>query len=130
MTGAFCVAYLSFSDFEAQITKYKANMDTDMIALAVVAPDHPGQKISHALNKFRSLDTKPIEIDMSRHIPKQEPKEPELSKFSFLPYVAAHWLWHTLDFEMHSVNYDHIGNIAERRHRLFLWKKLPFDFRP
>jgi hypothetical protein len=72
---------------------------------------------------------------MVRHIPKQASKEPELSKFSFLPYVASHWLWHTLDFDIDGdVLYDRMGNIADRRHRLFrelvLWKKLPFDFRP
>lgn len=31
MAGECCIAYLNFSDFETQVTRYKANANTDMI---------------------------------------------------------------------------------------------------
>jgi hypothetical protein len=64
MAGECCIAYLSFSGFETQVTKYTKSAIMDMIALAkiasatrggMLAPDYPGQRILHVLDKFRNF---------------------------------------------------------------------------
>jgi len=37
MAGEFCIAYLSFSNFESQVTRYAENKNTDMLTLGKIA---------------------------------------------------------------------------------------------
>jgi len=136
--GEFCLAYLNFSNFENRVTPYKENMNTDLVTLgkiasqgSFVAPDHPGWWVTQALTSIRKFDTKTIDINMTRHIPRRNKRtQGGLSQYVSLAYSAAHWLWHTTYFKFeHSIN-----GTTNRRDALFrdlvLEKQLNFDFRP
>lgn len=137
MAGEFCVTYLSFSNFESQITRYADNKNTNMLALGKIAsrgpmlsPDYSAQKIVHVWNTFRNSRSITPSIDMTRFVPPRR-KAGQPDSFDFLAYVVAHWLWHTRSFD---VNDDAIMEMSTRRRRLFvdlaLKKQLLFDFRP
>ncbi|MAD83975.1 MAG: hypothetical protein CL912_13520 [Deltaproteobacteria bacterium] len=60
MAGEFCLAYLSFSCFETQVTRYRSKPNTGLAALqtmaanaAFVAPDNPGRRVIQAWNIMR-----------------------------------------------------------------------------
>jgi ankyrin repeat protein len=138
--GEFCVAYLSFSNFESQVTRYAENRNTDMSALGriasrgpVIRPDHPGHKVVRVWNTLRNSHLAPIHIDMTRHVPHQK-QAWQPTGFGFLHYVTTHWLWHTLAFGAESTDDGTSGHRENRRDRLFknliLKKQLLFNFRP
>jgi hypothetical protein len=137
MAGEFCVAYLSFANFESQVTRYAENKNTDMLALGKIASrgpllqsDHPGQKIVRVLNTLRSPRSNGLEIDMTLYVPPQKTVW-QPTNFAFLSYVVSHWLWHTIFF---SVDDDANDGQETRRDMLFksliLREQLLFDFRP
>jgi hypothetical protein len=137
MAGEFCVAYLSFSNFESQITRYADSKNTDMLALCKIAsrgpmlpPNHPARKVVHVWNAFRNHRSNTLSINMTGYVlPQRKAWQP--ANFSFLTYVVAHWLWHTKFFDM---GYDINMKEEPRRVQLFknlvLSKQLLFDFRP
>ena len=133
MAGEFCLAYLTFSCFETQVTRYGRNSNTDIIALqkmassaAFIAPDHPARKVIQAWNIIRSPRAAPSNINMVNVTPRSKLKAELISAFRFLEYVMTHWLWHTVDFEP--------ASYTGRRDKMFTdlvcWKDLLFDFRP
>jgi ankyrin repeat protein len=137
MTGELCVAYLSFTNFESQITRYAENKNTEMLALEKIASrgpmlrlDNPGQKIVRVLSTLRSPRPMPLQINMTQYVPPQR-KTWQPANFDFLSYIVAHWLWHTIYFD---VSDGPNNGQASRRDRLFknlIWRKqLLFDFRP
>jgi ankyrin repeat protein len=137
MAGEFCVAYLSFANFESQVTRYAENKNTDMLALGKIASrgpllqsDHLGQKIVRVLNTLRSPRSNGLEIDMTLYVPPQKTVW-QPTNFAFLSYVVSHWLWHTIFF---SVDDDANDGQETRRDMLFksliLREQLLFDFRP
>ena len=137
MAGEFCVAYLSFANFDSQVTRYAANKNTDMLALSKIAsrgpmlpPDHPGQKIVRVLNTLRGPRSNGLEIGMTLYVPPQKTVW-QPTNFAFLSYVVSHWLWHTIFF---SVDDDANDGQETRRDMLFksliFRKQLLFDFRP
>jgi ankyrin repeat protein len=137
MAGEFCVAYLSFANFESQVARYAENKNTDMLALGKIASrgpmlpsDHPGQKIVRVLNTLRSPRSNGLEIGMTLYVPPQKTAW-QPTNFAFLSYVVSHWLWHTIFF---SIGDDVNDGQETRRNRLFksliLKKQLLFDFRP
>jgi hypothetical protein len=137
MAGEFCVAYLSFANFESQITRYAENKNTDILALSKIASrgpmlpsDHPGQKIVRVLNTLRSPRSNGLENGITLYVPPQKTVW-QPTNFAFLPYVISHWLWHTIFF---SIGDDANGGQETHRDRLFksliLRKQLLFDFRP
>jgi ankyrin repeat protein len=137
MAGEFCVAYLSFADFESQVTRYAENKNTDMFALGKIASrgpllqsDHPGQKIVRVLNTLRGPRSNGLEIGMTLYVPPQKTVW-QPTNFTFLSYIVSHWLWHTIFF---SIGDDANDGQETRRDMLFksliLRKQLLFDFRP
>ena len=140
MAGEVCVAYLNFSNFDTRMTRYKENMNTDMIALSKIAshgpllsPDTPGRRAIQIWDSFRKSGLT-TDIDIARHLPKREVKSQELSRFAFLPYIAAHWLWHTTDFDSGPISDETNSQSTSRRDRLFkdliLSKQMLFKIRP
>lgn len=137
MAGELCVAYLSFTNFESQITRYADNKNTDMLALEKIASrgpmlhlDYTGQKIVRALSTLRGPRPIPSQINMTQYVPPQR-KKWQPTNFDFLSYIVAHWLWHTISFD---ISDDPNNDQLSRRDRLFknliLRKQLLFDFRP
>jgi hypothetical protein len=141
MAGEVCVAYLSFSNFEMQITKFKENANTDLAALAKVAghghllsSDNPGSTIIRVWNSLWTVDTLPLELDMTHLLPRPKPKPAALASFALLSYIATHWLWHTIYFQSNP-GLDASDNLRlQRRDKLFtnliLHRQMAFDFRP
>ncbi|TVY80508.1 Vegetative incompatibility protein HET-E-1 [Lachnellula suecica] len=104
MAGEFCIAYLSFSNFETQVIRYTENANTDVAALgkiasrgAIMSPDNPGRGAVRLWNSLRHKEAT-TNVDLRWSLPKKT-KPPDLSKFEFLSYVTMHWLWHTMDFK-------------------------------
>ncbi|KAK0118571.1 hypothetical protein ONS95_007457 [Cadophora gregata] len=133
MAGEFCLAYLTFSCFETQVTRYRSNTNTDIVALqkmtssaALVPSGHPGRKVIWAWNILRGPRTAPRNVNLVNPNPRSKVEASFMSAFHFLPYVVKHWLWHTIDFESSAY--------TERRDQMFknlvCWKELLFDFRP
>lgn len=99
MVGELCVAYLNFSDFETQVTRYKENKNTDMVVLEkiasrgeLIAPDHPGRSAVRLWNVLRSSESTHVEINLARYLSRQKLATPKLSKFGLLSYIVTHWL--------------------------------------
>lgn len=137
--GDICLAYLSFSDFETQITRTMSNDDIGIkeipnpieIIENVTFPANFGNFAS-AVFKIRQYlwpkTSKPTSI-LSNLVIKKTHKPPSQNlkeKYRFLDYVVENWIYHTIDFE----------NDAEKEKRwesfraLAMIKKTPFDIRP
>lgn len=117
MAGEFCVAYLSFSNFDAQLTRYKENVNTDITALnniaskgALISPDNPARGVFEFWKTIRHQDAT-AEIDLARYLPRKT-KVFGFSDFEFLSYLRKHWLWHTVYFDSGKnclrVNFFHV----------------------
>ncbi|KAF4631653.1 hypothetical protein G7Y89_g6473 [Cudoniella acicularis] len=120
MAGEFCIAYLNFSNFDSQITRYKETIYTDMVTLGKVAghgtlipSGNAGAKVVQAWNLLR-YSKSPVEIDISRHFPHRKERVLELTAFSFLSYAITNWIWHTASFKYNANNDTH-----RRRDTLF-----------
>jgi ankyrin repeat protein len=100
-----CLAYLSFSDFETQVTPYldttRANMAAieELVQTNSLLPDN--QLAKAALSVWNHVRPRPwkvpsTSIDYSRHIPKGKPPTTTLlGKYKLLAYVLDFWLVHT-----------------------------------
>ncbi|KAH7416746.1 hypothetical protein BKA64DRAFT_701531 [Cadophora sp. MPI-SDFR-AT-0126] len=133
MAGEFCLAYLTFSCFDTQVTRYGSNTNTDLVALqkmasgtAFVASDHPGRKFIQAWNTMRGPRTAPQNVNLLKLTKRSKLSADSMSTFCFLEYVVTHWLWHTVDFELspHTSRRDRMST------DLVCWKDLLFEFRP
>lgn len=89
--GEVCVSYLSFRNFDSQVTRYRDNSNTDMFALSkiasrgtVMASVNPGRKMVNVWNALRSFDPIAVDVDMTRYLPRPPSKPFELSSFSLL----------------------------------------------
>jgi hypothetical protein len=138
--GKVCVAYLSFSDFESQLTEYNKNGTSNMSALEKVVrtqpmlpPNSHAVKLVKALKTLRRSQDSPTNIDFDRHISTYKRRMPIATveeKYALLSYVAEYWLHHTITFTkameatMQSPHHLHLFN------NLALHRKFPFDIRP
>ncbi|RDW62396.1 hypothetical protein BP6252_11829 [Coleophoma cylindrospora] len=130
--GRICVAYLSFSDFETQITRHIdtitpgfAAMERAMASQSLMPNYNPGSKVVKAVKHLRGRKPKPLNIEFTRYIPKSNPPTVDLiQKYCLLSYVANNWLYHTV-----SLNTSNDPTMAKFT-KLVLSKKLLFDFRP
>ncbi|KAL5322302.1 hypothetical protein ACEPPN_010274 [Leptodophora sp. 'Broadleaf-Isolate-01'] len=141
MAGEFCIAYLNFSNFETQVTKFRPNAYTDMTSLgmlasngSLVSPDLSDQLIFQLWSNWRGTRATPRELNIAKYAPEMPAKKQDLSSFVSLDYAIAHWHSHTIDFEMSPDPLcDSAAHVA-RRNRLFqalVWSKtLLFEFRP
>ena len=105
--GETCVIYLSFNDFETQITRYrnqtKAHME--VIERALLSSDSivKGGLIEPAVCTLSKLvrphfKYKPSNIDFSRHMP--QGSHGLRSKYELLGYVITEWLYHTTNLTL------------------------------
>jgi hypothetical protein len=144
--GEVCVAYLSFPDFEAQLTKFSDTVTPGLTALEEAVATQPMitstflmTSLTKALARLRGAQHITTNIQYSRHINihnRNTSEVPLNSKFSLLPYITENWLFHSIEFTQDKLenSASHTGLRNARRLMLFdyltLEKKLLFDFRP
>ena len=136
--GEVCVAYLSFSDFETQITRHKDTTTPSFAALekavgtqSLIPHDSLGGSAAKVLTIFRGRKYSPTNIEYNRQVIDMNPaKVPLTKKYSLLSYITETWLWHTAGFT--DAAHDARGRSAAQDlfRNLILDKKLLFDFRP
>lgn len=138
--GKVCVAYLSFSEFESQLTQYTNTTTSNLAALenvvrsqSMLPPNSQVAKVVKALKRFRGNQDSSTNIEYDRHVKfysRRMPAAPLQTKYCLLSYVVENWLHHTTTFR------DPIDTTfpTSRQNRLFdilaLDKKFSFDIRP
>jgi hypothetical protein len=139
--GKVCVAYLSFSDFELQLTQYEDTTTSKLAALedvvrtqSMLPPNSQTAKLVKTLKWFRGSPETSTNIQFDRYVPGglkwRKPADSLKSKYRLLSYVAENWLHHNTI----------IGNVREScpwspRHlclfeNLVLEKRGSLDIRP
>lgn len=118
--GYICLAYLSFSDFEQQITPYQ---ETDVMSnitaiesvvnnTAMLPPTTSGTNAVKFLLRFRG-GQKPSGIDFARHLPQKSIPQIAIryEKYALLAYIIKNWLFHTVSKCAHgSLNWEQLSN--------------------
>lgn len=139
--GLVCLIYLSFSDFERQITVRKDNGITEKFAAIEKAMlSHSGPaNLTHGLAKvvaqFRRNGSSSIEVDYARLLPtvSNTPSKPSITKYALLSYIIENWLHHTASYIFKP---DYIPTWVNAQVYEFLLdkvvfgQKLPFDIFP
>lgn len=152
-TGAVCVAYLSFSDFERQVSLHGA--PRLMLLDAMPSPDIVVDRTTHSLGLRNNISPEIFRIgrllrnsrtkqkgtnfDLARHAMHKSPLPSLHEKFILLDYVIDYWLEHTRDLDV--LWREHITDQTKPRELAFAklfskFKKLvseaplPFDLRP
>jgi ankyrin repeat protein len=127
-----CMAYLCFSDFETQVSKYMDTTNNDMKLIQEMVSSF---RVVHRANNFVKIrdyfkggpSGKPKQIDYRRYVNARAPNEDLLQKFRILEYISNNWL-------LHSTCLDHHMNKASRTYQLFqtliLHKNLVFNVFP
>ncbi|KAH8769344.1 hypothetical protein F5882DRAFT_362504, partial [Hyaloscypha sp. PMI_1271] len=127
-----CMAYLCFSDFETQVSKYMDTTNNDMKLIQEMVSSF---RVVHRANKFVKIrdyfkggpSGKPKQIDYRRYINARAPNEDLFQKFRILEYISKNWL-------LHSTCLDHHMDKASRTYQLFetliLHKNLLFNIFP
>ena len=156
--GIACLVYLSFSDFEQQITQYRETGTTPGIAAlekvvktqSLIPSTTTGSIVAKYLQRTRAGHPSPTGIDFARHI--QHITGPsagssQFTKFALLPYIIENWLNHTkhlgpeiYDSRRHTTmgTTGSTGYISDREiqrssqylHALIFNKKLSFQIWP
>ena len=138
MAGETCVAYLSFSDFETQTTRYSINPHTDVAAMTkaalkspLIAPDSFGESVIKIWSASRPERSRPRDIDYTRHLPRPVQAKQDLTQiYALLGYITANWLWHTLDFDREQTLHESKTKRVTLFRAVILDKSLLFDYTP
>lgn len=139
--GKVCVAYLSFSDFELQLTQYEDTTTSKLAALedvvrtqSMLPPNSQTAKLVKTLKWFRGSPETSTNIRFDRYVAGglkwRKPADSLKSKYRLLSYLAENWLHHNTI----------IGNVRESRpwsprhlclfENLVLEKRGSLDIRP
>jgi ankyrin repeat protein len=136
--GETCIAYLSFSDFERQVSRAINKPMVEMAVLQRATATGTTTNLGLLGNKMRqviSLAHKPstsscaasLKIDYQRLLPRHRPPSNIFTRtYHLLNYVIDNWLSHIIAFKSTST--------SKQRDRMFealvVEKNLPFTFRP
>jgi hypothetical protein len=103
--GKVCLAYLSFSDFESQLTQYGNNTNSNFAVLkdvvstqSMLPPNSQAAKLVKTLKHFRGNRSISTTINIEPYVHGQHGKNsafPLSIKYRLLSYVAETWLHHT-----------------------------------
>ena len=136
--GEICVAYLSFRDFERQVSTVKPHYAMPVISLsspaAILGRTTSKVGLNFAVSRLFSFahylrtghfSKETISFDFSKLAKLKVSPSPQLQeKYRFLHYAIENWIGHTSNFSEHNT----------KRWRSFeklaLNKPLPFDIRP
>ena len=136
-SAEICVTYLSFSDFERQITTSSPNRALERTGILAPAGMSQipsvlgiGKRVFGILHQLRGGDTKQNipDLDYAELVSrgKKIPPAPALdNKYSFLNYAIEHWTWHTRALLPES----RMTGIWLIFKRLALDRVMPFDIR-
>lgn len=138
--GEVCVAYLSFCDFDLQLTQCKDTTTSDLATLedvvrtqSMLPPNSHPAKLVKAMKRIRGNPDTATNIQFDRHVTclkRTESAIPLNTKYHLLSYVAENWLHHTTIM----MGASEPGDWTLLRIRLFknlaLEKKFSFDIRP
>lgn len=134
--GQVCVAYLSFSDFELQLTRYDDNHTSTFAALedvvrteSMLPPRSQPSKLVKVLKQFRGNPDTPTGIPFDRYVHSSKWRKPAASlntKYHLLSYVVENWLLHNTGIQ---IQYEPSRHQALFEH-LALEKNFSFDLRP
>jgi hypothetical protein len=139
--GQLCFAYLSFSDFETQITQHSDTVTPTLKVLesavrnqSFLPPNSLAAYAAKALGKVHRRQESCSKIDFSRHVAlhRGSPSSKSfMDKYVLLSYIARNWLHHTQEFTVQEE--DEV--LRNQRHILLfdtvaLDKNLLFDFKP
>jgi hypothetical protein len=125
--GETCVIYLSFNDFETQITRYKnqakAHMAVIERALLESESIARGGLIESTVVLLSKLLRpqflyKPSNIDFSKYIP--QASHGLRSKYELLGYVITEWLYHTSNL---AEAYQDEMNMSRKSHLTKMWRR-------
>ena len=139
--GEICVAYLSFSDFERQISTLRPQNAMPIITLPLPAAilERTTSKVgltfgvsrlfnfAHYLRtgQFSEDTEKRMNIDFSRFAKlKVSPPQKMQEKYLFLAYAVENWISHTSNLS------EHNADVWKLFKMLAINKPLPFDIRP
>jgi hypothetical protein len=147
--GLTCVAYLSFSDFDTQLTQYANVVNPSLKILEHAAKTQsllplntPAGRVAKAVGKIRGRQQPPSDIDFARHATVHHnslSSKPLFEKFLLLSYIAKNWLIHTHGFvyeDEDTTSFPHFPRTVQYPRHVSLFdtlafdKKLLFDFRP
>lgn len=139
--GQLCVAYLSFSDFETQLTRRSDMANPTFKALGnalqsqrLLPSNSPAAYAAKTLAKIRRSQPPSSAIDFSRHVMLHKgglSSKRLMDKYVLLDYIIKNWLHHTRELARPTTDKVE-GN--ERYFRLFdalaFERNLLFEFRP
>lgn len=132
-----CLAYLSFTDFEAQITIRMDTASANMTAVESLVTRHsllPDQKLANtALRVWNSVHahrkTSTASIRYGLYVPSLKPPTTRLlEKYSMLSYVVDFWLFHTsaLDPQLEVTCRTYLLFLNLLRHKRLLFDIFPW----
>lgn len=133
--GEACITYLSFSDFETQITRRRSPLPVGKTLLLDSAIDQVpfGKRlVKEVLTNWNHVrgagsdGTNPV-IDLTKHLVVSDgtiPLEKMHAKYRFLKYAIANWTWHT---KMLTKDNQRLWNAFAD---VALKKPMTFEFRP
>ncbi|KAI9641398.1 hypothetical protein NHQ30_010200 [Ciborinia camelliae] len=137
--GETCVAYLSFTDFESQVTIYRDIINPNMTVLQEAVNTQPlilrdphssnlpaiTAKASLTFQRFREKHQN--NIDYSRYIQKNGMTDQEFfDKYRLIAYLKENWLSHTKDFTEEICQ----SKTGELFRNLLFHKQLTFSIKP
>lgn len=133
--GQICITYLSFSDFENQITKSAPNfrlrqskeVESEGIGMIPKTVGIESRFVgATSWLKGRGSQWRSPNIDYSDALqirPKKRLSQSLNEKYSLLGYITENWIWHTASFTEQTDYWENFKYLA-------LEKKLEFPFRP
>ncbi|KAB8291562.1 hypothetical protein EYC80_006363 [Monilinia laxa] len=136
--GKVCIAYLSFTDFETQITMYRDWVTPNMMVIEKAMTTHSLTLHAHHGSSIPSKATKAIlsmrkqhehtnlNINYSRIIPKFQSASETREKYRILSYVKDNWLLHTVGFT-EKIRQGLVGQLFRQ---LLFEKNLIFRIKP
>lgn len=138
-TGKLCLAYLSFSDFETQITKAEPKLTIsqtivdDMIWRSIPFGSRL-RSVASTLTTWRRSTGSNFSYDVVLAILSMAgPSSKLISKYTLLEYIVEFWVSHTAHFRPGAPGDE--GDLSlslswNKFKRVALLRQLPFEFRP
>lgn len=137
--GDICLAYLSFSDFETQVTKaepkftMKQTIVDDMIWRSIPFGSRL-RSVASTLTSWRRSTGSNFSYDVVLAIPNMAgPSSKLISKYTLLEYIVEFWVSHTAHFRPGPPGDEGTPGLSlswSKFKRVALLRQLPFEFRP
>ena len=133
--GEICLTYLSFSDFETQVTSIRKKQDligpqssrrtsVNLILQLLGISNAVFDFIIRSYNRNSKSSLPDVNYgELTRRYRKEPLPKSLAQKYQLLDYVTGNWIWHAKSFD------PNIPECWNRFSELVFHKSLPFDFR-